>query len=181
VIADSFWQAKTARDALRVNWDEGKHGEASAQVTMMQDFRERGKSPGARACGRMATPRVRWPARQRRSKRVYEVPYLSHLMMEPLNCVVDLRADSCEVWTGSQFQTVDRANAARIAGLPTEKVQLHTTFLGGGFGRRANPQSDFVVEATHVAKARWGSNQSNLDARRRYAGRLVSSGISARH
>jgi isoquinoline 1-oxidoreductase subunit beta len=84
---------------------------------------------------------------------VYEVPYLSHLMMEPLNCSVDLRADSCEVWTGSQFQTVDRANAAKVAGLPNEKVQLHTTFLGGGFGRRANPQSDFVVEAVHVAKA----------------------------
>ncbi|HMC59977.1 MAG TPA: molybdopterin cofactor-binding domain-containing protein, partial [Candidatus Solibacter sp.] len=89
----------------------------------------------------------------RKIEAVYELPYLSHLMMEPLNCVVDLRADSCEVWTGSQFQTIDRANAARIAGLPDEKVQLHTTFLGGGFGRRANPQSDFVVEAVYVAKA----------------------------
>ena len=84
---------------------------------------------------------------------VYEAPYLSHLMMEPLNCVVDLRTDSCEVWTGSQFQTIDRANAAKTAGLPNDKVQLHTTFLGGGFGRRANPQSDFVVEAVEVAKA----------------------------
>ena len=84
---------------------------------------------------------------------VYEVPYLSHLMMEPLNCAVDLRADSCEIWTGTQFQTVDRAAAAKAAGLPNEKVQIHTTFLGGGFGRRATPQSDFVVEAVHVAKA----------------------------
>ena len=85
---------------------------------------------------------------QKKTEAVYEVPYLSHLMMEPLNCTVDLRADSCEVWTGSQFQTIDRANAAKIAGLPPEKVQLYTTFLGGGFGRRAaNPQSDFVVEA----------------------------------
>ena len=67
--------------------------------------------------------------------------------------MVDLRSDSCEVWTGSQFQTIDRANAAKTAGLPTEKVQLHTTYLGGGFGRRANPQSDFVVEAVAVAKA----------------------------
>src|SRR5258706_7917171 len=74
-------------------------------------------------------------------------------MMDPVNCTVDLRADSCEVWTGSQFQTIDRANAAKTAGLPPEKVQLHTTFLGGGFGRRANPQSDFTVEAVHVAKA----------------------------
>jgi isoquinoline 1-oxidoreductase beta subunit len=67
--------------------------------------------------------------------------------------VVDLKGDHCEIWTGTQFQTVDRANAAKVAGLPPEKVQIHTTLLGGGFGRRANPASDFVVEATHVAKA----------------------------
>ncbi len=74
-------------------------------------------------------------------------------MMEPLNCAVDLRSDSYEIWTGTQFQTVDRAAAAKAAGRPNEKVQIHTTFLGGGFGRRATPQSDFVVEAVHVAKA----------------------------
>jgi len=73
--------------------------------------------------------------------------------MEPLNCVVDLRADSCEVWTGTQFQTVDRNAAAQLAGLKPEQVQIHTTFLGGGFGRRANPKSDFVAEAVQVAKA----------------------------
>ena len=83
----------------------------------------------------------------------YDVPYLAHAMMEPLNCVVDLRADNCEIWTGTQFETVDRASAAQVAGLPPEKVQIHTTLLGGGFGRRANPNSDFVVEAVHVAKA----------------------------
>src|SRR5204862_518878 len=63
-----------------------------------------------------------------------------------------LRPDSCEIWTGTQFETVDRANAAQVAGLPPEKVQIHTTLLSGGFGRRANPASDFVVEAVHVAK-----------------------------
>jgi isoquinoline 1-oxidoreductase beta subunit len=151
VIADTFWQAKMARDAVRVEWDDGAmHDFNTAQ--MMKDFAERAKTPGtsvrndgnATAALANATKKI---------AAVYEVPYLSHLMMEPLNCTVDLRADSCEVWTGSQFQTVDRANAAKVAGLPNEKVQLHTTFLGGGFGRRANPQSDFVVEAVHVAKA----------------------------
>jgi isoquinoline 1-oxidoreductase beta subunit len=151
VIADTFWQAKMARDAVRVEWDDGAmHDFNTAQ--MMKDFGERAKTPGtsvrndgdATASLTNATKKI---------AAVYEVPYLSHLMMEPLNCTVDLRADSCEVWTGSQFQTVDRANAAKIAGLPNEKVQLHTTFLGGGFGRRANPQSDFVVEAVYVAKA----------------------------
>ena len=151
VIADTFWQAKVARDALRVEWDEGvMRGFSSTQ--MMQDFRERAKLTGVSvrkegdAAGTLANA-------EKKIEAVYEAPYLSHLMMEPLNCVVDLRQDSCEVWTGSQFQTLDRANAAKTVGLPPEKVQLHTTFLGGGFGRRANPQSDFVVEAAHVAKA----------------------------
>jgi len=151
VIADSFWQAKMARDTLRVDWDEGSMRDFNTSQ-MMADFRERAKSPGktVRNEGDAAAALAN---ATRKIEAVYEVPYLSHLMMEPLNCTVDLRPDSCEIWTGSQFQTVDRANAAKIAGLPNEKVQLHTTLLGGGFGRRANPQSDFVVEAVHVAKA----------------------------
>jgi isoquinoline 1-oxidoreductase beta subunit len=83
----------------------------------------------------------------------YEVPYLAHCMMEPLNTVVDLHEDRCEIWTGTQFQTGDRAAAAKVAGLKPEQVTLHTTLLGGGFGRRANPSCDFVTEATEVAKA----------------------------
>jgi isoquinoline 1-oxidoreductase beta subunit len=150
VIADTFWQAKVARDALRVEWDEGSMHDFETGK-MIQDFRERAKTPGTsvRKDGDFDSALAN---SAKKISVVYEVPYLSHLMMEPLNCTVDLKADSCEVWTGSQFQTVDRANAAKTAGLPPEKVQLHTTFLGGGFGRRANPQSDFVVEAVQVAK-----------------------------
>jgi isoquinoline 1-oxidoreductase beta subunit len=151
VIADTFWQAKMARDAVRVEWDEGSMQNFNT-AEMMHQFRERAKSPGT-SVRKDGDAAVALAGAARKIEAVYEVPYLSHLMMEPLNCTVDLRADSCEVWTGSQFQTVDRANAAKVAGLPPEKVQLHTTFLGGGFGRRANPQSDFVVEAVHVAKA----------------------------
>ncbi|MGA2020588.1 MAG: xanthine dehydrogenase family protein molybdopterin-binding subunit [Candidatus Sulfotelmatobacter sp.] len=151
VIADTFWQAKTAREALRVDWDEGSMQNFNTSE-MMHQFRERAKSPGS-SVRKDGDFDAAMAAAARKVEAVYEVPYLSHLMMEPLNCAVDLRADSCEVWTGSQFQTIDRANAAKIAGLPPEKVQLHTTFLGGGFGRRANPQSDFVVEAVYVAKA----------------------------
>ena len=151
VIADTFWQAKVARDALRIDWDEGAM-QSFSTTQMMQQFRERAKSPGVSVRKEGDAPTALAGAAKKIAA-VYEVPYLSHLMMEPLNCVVDLRQDSCEVWTGSQFQTIDRANAAKTASLPNEKVQLHTTFLGGGFGRRATPQSDFVVEAVHVAKA----------------------------
>ena len=73
--------------------------------------------------------------------------------MEPLNCTVRLTKDACEIWTGTQFQTVDQTAAAKAAGLSPQQVTLHTMFLGGGFGRRANPASDFVTEAVHVAKA----------------------------
>lgn len=151
VVADSFWQAKMARDAVRIDWDEGEmHSFSTGQ--MMEQFRKQAQSPGT-SVRRDGDPDAALAQAAKKIEAVYEVPYLSHLMMEPLNCAVDLRADSCEIWTGTQFQTVDRAAAAKTAGLPNEKVQIHTTFLGGGFGRRATPQSDFVVEAVHVAKA----------------------------
>jgi isoquinoline 1-oxidoreductase beta subunit len=73
--------------------------------------------------------------------------------MEPLNCVVDLRADGCTVWAGTQFQTIDQGAIARTAGLKPEQVTLHTMMAGGGFGRRAVPTSDYIVEAVNVAKA----------------------------
>src|SRR5438552_2950492 len=151
VIADSFWQAKTARDALRVEWDEGAMRSFSTS-RMMEEYREQAKTPG-KSIRHDGDAEAALGSAAKKIEAVYEVPFLSHLMMEPLNCAVDLRANSCEIWTGTQFQTVDRMNAAKVAGLAPEQVQIHTTFLGGGFGRRANPQSDFVVEAVHVAKA----------------------------
>ena len=84
---------------------------------------------------------------------VYELPYLAHAPMEPLNCVADVRPDRCEIWTGTQNQTVDRNAAARDVGLKPEQVQLHTTLLGGGFGRRAAMDSHFVREAVQLSKA----------------------------
>jgi isoquinoline 1-oxidoreductase beta subunit len=74
-------------------------------------------------------------------------------MMEPLNCTAEVRPGSCEIWIGTQFQTGDQAAAAKIAGVKPEQVKVNTLFLGGGFGRRANPRSDFVAEAVHLAKA----------------------------
>jgi isoquinoline 1-oxidoreductase beta subunit len=151
VIADTFWQAKLAREALQIDWDEGAM-QGFDTGRMMAQFREQAKSPGQNVRND-GDADAAFAKASKKVEAVYEVPYLSHLMMEPLNCAVDLRADSCVISTGTQFQTVDRANAAIIAGLPPEKVQINTTYLGGGFGRRANPHSDFVVEAVHVAKA----------------------------
>ena len=83
---------------------------------------------------------------------MYETPYLAHAPMEPQNCVADVRPNRCEVWTGSQFQTVDRAVAAKVAGLEPEQVQVHTMLLGGGFGRGAVGDCHMVHEAVEVSK-----------------------------
>src|SRR5712671_5550329 len=150
VIAERFWPAKMGRDKLTVEWDLGPNAALSTEQ-MLRDFREIAKNPGTIA-KKTGDPESALKTAVKTVTAEYDVPYLAHAMMEPLNCVVDLRAESCEIWTGTQFETVDRANAAQVAGLPPEKVQIHTTLLGGGFGRRANPASDFVVEAMHVAK-----------------------------
>jgi isoquinoline 1-oxidoreductase beta subunit len=151
VIAENFWAAKVGREKLKLNWDDGPNAKLTTSQ-MLQDFSVQSEKPGAIA-RRVGDPAAALASAAKRVSATYDVPYLAHACMEPLNCVVDLRADRCEIWTGTQFQTVDRARAAEVAGLPPEKVQIHTTFLGGGFGRRANPASDFVIEATHVAKA----------------------------
>lgn len=150
VIAQGFWPAKLGRDKLVVIWDPGANAGLSTEQ-MLADFRELAKNPGNIA-KKTGDPAGALKSAAKTITAEYDVPYLAHAMMEPLNCVVDLKADSCEIWTGTQFQTVDRASAAKVAGLPPEKVQIHTTLLGGGFGRRANPASDFVVEAVQVAK-----------------------------
>ena len=151
VIAARFWPAKIGRDKLVIDWDLGPNAGLSTEQ-MLRDFAEVAKQPGTIA-KKTGDPATALKTAAKTITAEYDVPYLAHAMMEPLNCVVDLRSDSCEIWTGTQFETIDRANAAQVAGLAPEKVQIHTTLLGGGFGRRANPASDFVVEAVHVAKA----------------------------
>jgi isoquinoline 1-oxidoreductase beta subunit len=151
VIADGFWSANKGRDALEVVWDEGPFATLSTSG-MREQYMNLAKTPGAVARKEGNAESVLSKA-TRQLKVEYEVPYLAHACMEPLNCLVDLRADSCEIWTGTQFQTVDRNSAASVVGLKPEQVKIHTTFLGGGFGRRANPHSDFVIEAAQVAKA----------------------------
>jgi len=152
VVADSFWSAQLGADVLEIVWDEGPLAKFSTNE-MRKQYAALAKKPGTIARKEGMLP---YEVLEKAAKNItaeYEVPYLAHATMEPLNCLVDLRDDSCEIWTGTQFQTNDRNAAARVAGLKPEQVRLHTTLLGGGFGRRANPQSDFVVEAVYVAKA----------------------------
>jgi isoquinoline 1-oxidoreductase beta subunit len=151
VIAKSFWPAKLGREKLEITWDEGP-GAGISTVEMRAQYSAMSKTPGLVA-RKVGDPTAALADAAKTITAEYEVPYLAHCMMEPLNTVVDLHEDRCEVWTGSQFQTGDRAAAAKVAGLKPEQVTLHTMLLGGGFGRRANVASDFVTEATEVAKA----------------------------
>jgi isoquinoline 1-oxidoreductase beta subunit len=151
VAASGFWPAKTARDLLEIEWDEGP-GAALSTPKMRAEFLELAKQPGAVARKDGDTVQG-FKAAHKSISAEYEVPYLAHATMEPLNVVVDLKPNHCIIWTGTQAQTMDCAMAAKTAGLKPEQVEIHTTFLGGGFGRRANPRSDFVIEAVQAAMA----------------------------
>jgi isoquinoline 1-oxidoreductase beta subunit len=150
VVADHFWAAQQGREALKIEWDRsGAPADTKGQLT---EYRRLAGTAGkvAAAAGDVAgafTP----GARSLDAEFVF--PYLAHAPMEPLNCTVRIGKDHCEIWTGTQFQTMDQMAAARITGLKPEQVEIHTAFLGGGFGRRATPGSDWVSEAVHVAKA----------------------------
>jgi isoquinoline 1-oxidoreductase beta subunit len=150
VVASSFWEANKGREALDIRWDEGEWAKLSTP-DMRREYAELAKTPGLIA-RKEGEPDQAYAQAAQKITAEYDLPYLAHATMEPLNCTVDLRRDGCDIWTGSQMQTVDRNAAARIAGLKPEQVNIHTTFLGGGFGRRANPHSDFVAEAVEVAK-----------------------------
>jgi isoquinoline 1-oxidoreductase beta subunit len=151
VVADGFWPAKLGRDALDVVWDEGPLARLDSD-TQRQEYLDLAKKPGLVARNEGDTAKALASA-AKTVEAVYEMPYLAHAMMEPLNCVADVRADGCDVWTGTQFQTIDHAAAVQVSGLKPEQVRLHTTLLGGGFGRRGWYDSHFVREALELSKA----------------------------
>ncbi len=151
VIAQNFWAAKLGRDAVRAEWTTPEGGGAST-AKILAEFRELTRAEGATVAD-VGGAKAALGAAASKLEALYEVPYLAHATMEPLNCTVKIDGDRCEIWTGTQFQTVDQGVAAHILGTTPDKVTIHTMFLGGGFGRRANPASDFVSEAVIVAKA----------------------------
>src|SRR5437867_1722240 len=151
VVAEGFWPAKLGREALQIEWDEGSLATLDSNAQREQ-YAALAKESGvvAKKEGDAAA------AMNQGTKKLeaeYEVPYLAHAPMEPLNCVADVRADGCDVWTGTQFQTMEQMIAAQTAGLKPQQVKIHTMLLGGGFGRRAVPDSHFVQEAVQTSKA----------------------------
>lgn len=149
VIADNTWSAMEGRRALDIKWDEGANADlSSAGISKLLAEHAAQASTVARNVGDAAASLA---AAAKKIEAVYEAPFLSHAPMEPMNCTAHVRADGCDVWAPTQFQTFNQNIAAKITGLKPEQVNIHTTFLGGGFGRRA--EQDFVAEAVELSKA----------------------------
>ncbi|MGP1716532.1 MAG: molybdopterin cofactor-binding domain-containing protein [Methylophilus sp.] len=151
VIAEHYWAAKQGREALKLEWDLANHDKPDT-AQLLKEYQALAQKPGVQAAKAGDIASAGKQAAQTLTAE-YVLPFLSHAPMEPLNCAVKITDKGCEIWTGTQMQTTDQAAAAKILGLKPEQVNIHTQFLGGGFGRRANPRADFVSEAVEVAKA----------------------------
>jgi len=160
VVATKFWAARKGREALRVRWDESR-AETRGSEDLFRAYRVLASRPAmpARRDGDAAGALA---GAAKVIEAVYEFPYLAHAPMEPLDAVVRLGPDACEVWAGSQIPTIDQQVVARIVGLPPAKVQIHTMLAGGSFGRRATPDSDVAGEAAAIAKAIGGDKPVKL-------------------
>ena len=151
VLAEGFWAARKGRDALEVEWQESG-AETRGTDELLAEYRALLEEPGAefRNEGDAAA------ALEGAAKVItadYEFPYLAHAPMEPLSCVIQVTDDGCDVWAGSQLQTVDQAVVAGTLGIAAPQVRLATELGGGSFGRRATPNADVFGEAAAVVKA----------------------------
>jgi len=149
VVADGYWVAKQGRDALKLEWDSSTVEQVDS-VKQLAQYRELAKKPGAHKYDADVSKLADAP---HIIDAEYVFPYLAHAAMEPLNCTVSLAGDKVELWVGSQMPGLDSFAASKVLGVPPQNVQVHMQMTGGGFGRRAVPSSDFVVEACAVAKA----------------------------
>jgi isoquinoline 1-oxidoreductase beta subunit len=147
VVGDHMWAAKKGLDALKVSWNEGANANVSSK-DVWQALRAASEKDGAVA--KSEGDIAKGLATGERLEASYELPFLAHAPMEPLNATVHVKPDSCEIWTGTQILTRVQSEAAKAAGLPLDKVIVNNHLIGGGFGRRLEP--DMVVAAVRVAK-----------------------------
>jgi isoquinoline 1-oxidoreductase subunit beta len=148
VVGDHMWAAKQGLDALDIDWDYGPNAKVST-ASIVQQMEIASRQPGvtARSDGDIAEA---MPGAAKKVEAVYEMPFLAHAAMEPMNCTVDVTPDSCEIWVGIQVVSRAQATAAQVTGLSPEKIQVHNHLIGGGFGRRLDV--DGVTQAVAIAK-----------------------------
>lgn len=151
VLAKNTHAARVGRDALKASWKDETHGQLDSDE-LMKAYRSKADA-GADTAVEVAK-RGDWdglkPAKTLTAD--FEFPYLAHATMEPMNCTIHFDGKTCEIWSGHQMPTMDRDMAAKILGLKPDEVRVNTTYAGGSFGRRASKTSDYVVEASQLAK-----------------------------
>ena len=149
VVAKGYWAAKKGRDALDVTWDYGPSAQVSSATiaTQLGQLAE-GKAASARHDG---DAEAGLSGAATTLEATYDAPFLAHATMEPMNATAHVRSDGVDIWAPTQFQEGARGFGAQIGGVPIEKVAVHTTFLGGGFGRKF--ELDFIIEALETSKA----------------------------
>ena len=153
IVADGYWPAKMGRDALRVEWDTTGVDKPDT-VALLKQYKALAKTEGMLATGNpMRADMAKLAGAPNNLTADFVFPYLNHAQMEPIACTVDLKADSCNVYTASQMPGIDAAAIAKASGLKPEQIEIHVQMAGGGFGRRAVPSSEYLVEAVNVAKA----------------------------
>jgi isoquinoline 1-oxidoreductase beta subunit len=149
VVADTTWAAIEGRKALDIRWDEGPNANVSS-ATIRQRLSQLTEQPGV--SGRTAgSGEAALATATKRVEAIYEAPYLAHAPMEPHTAAADVRKDSCEVWAGTQIPGIAHSNAVQVTGLPADKVQVHTLYMGGGFGSRGG--GAYIQEAVGISKA----------------------------
>jgi isoquinoline 1-oxidoreductase beta subunit len=149
VLANNSWAAIQGRKALDITWDEGPNANESSE-SLRQHFVENTAKPG-KVVRNEGDADAALTSAAKKIEAVYELPFAPHACMEPMNCTVHIRPDSAEAWVPTQAPQWAQQVIAKVSGLALEKVNVHTTLMGGGFGRRY--QADFVMEAAQVAKA----------------------------
>ena len=148
VVGDHMWAAKQGLGALDIQWNEGPNARLST-ADIVQQLEVASQRPGVLARKEGDVARAMAGATTT-VQAVYQLPFLAHATMEPINCTVHVRNDRCDVWVGTQVVSRAQAVAAEVAGLPLEKVQVHNHLLGGGFGRRL--EVDFIAQAVEIGK-----------------------------
>jgi len=149
VVGDTYWAAKTGLDALLIEWDHGPNAAVSTET--MHSAQAQASLSGKPIAGLLLGDiEGAFTAARKRVEAVYELPFLAHATMEPVNTTVHVRPDGCDIWVGTQTPVVAQTHAARIVGLPKDKVRIHNHLIGGGFGRRL--QADTIEQAVAFAK-----------------------------
>src|SRR5881628_3947161 len=149
VVADNYWAASKGAQAVEVKWNEGPLANLSS-AEILKKYAALAEQPG-KVAKNNGDAMTALKGGGRSFERVFEVPFLAHACMEPMNCTADVRADRCDVWVPTQGQTASHQAAIAASGLPAKAVNIYTTYLGGGFGRRG--EADFVTDAVETSKA----------------------------